>query len=749
MKGSNRTCNNNPTLEDCNLITEDDEVAGNIYKGKGEVHTTYESAHCRSFPHQNLEDSDQNPNPYRSCHFPEKKYFYEDSGSLGPISHLDALRPANDSFDGQNSAAFESLRISSCGEQSEVINAVEKMCFLVNSFPSKRPTGKVVAIIERSLRRERIVGHLNVKQWISIKGLSRKDAKKNKNLGSDHEYIQLTPIDPKFPKMILFVRDLPKCINKRLRSGDVTIEMDLVAAQIDEWVEDSLSPQARVLHVFGRGSEVQTHLDAILFQNAICVSEFSPEALSCLPCFPWEVPPKELHSRVDLRNLCIFTIDPSTATDLDDALSIEKLPNGNCRVGVHIADVSYFVLPDMALDGEAQFRSTSVYMLQKRLPMLPALFSENIGSLNPGVDQVAISMLLDINLAGDVVNRWIGRTVIQSCCKLSYELAQDIIDGAIDFESSNILGDSYPKVHGQFGWPDVITSVKSLYEISNVLKHKRFNDGALRLDNPKVVFLFDDDGIPHDSTLSEQKESNFLVEEFMLLANTTAAEVIGRAYPDNALLRRHPEPNIRKLREFVAFCQKHGLKLDPSSSGQFHRSLELIREKLKDDSVLFDILISYATKPMQLASYFCSGELKEKEHEWGHYSLAVPFYTHFTSPLRRYPDIIVHRTLLAALEAEESYLEHQKALPVNKGREMQRCFTGINFDKNAAESVEGREALSAAALKHGVPSMEILADVAAYCNERKLASRNVEDACDKLYMWFLLKKEVCLSESFS
>ncbi|XP_015934710.1 DIS3-like exonuclease 2 [Arachis duranensis] len=751
MKGSNRTCNNYATPEDCSLLTEADDVAGNIYKGKGELDkdkdTNYDSADCRNRPSQNQEDTEVYPNPNDSCHFPEKKYAYEDSGSLGPVSHLDPVRPANDSFDGQNNAAFESLNMSSCSKQIEVISAVQKMCSLVNAFPSKRPTARVVAIIEKSPRRERIVGQLNVKQWISVKGVSRKDAKKNKNLVSDNEYIQLTPIDPKFPKMMLFVRDLPEHIKKRLQSGDVTTEMDLIAAQLYDWGEESLFPRAHILHVFGKGSKVQTHLDAILFQNTICESEFSPEAMTCLPCFPWEVPEKELQSRLDLRNLCIFTIDPSTATDLDDALSIEKLPNGNCRVGVHIADVSYFVLPGTVLDDEAQFRSTTVYMLQKKIPMLPALFSDNIGSLNPGVDRVAVSMLLDINPAGDVVNRWIGRSVIQSCCKLSYELAQNIIDGAVDFESSNIIGESYPKVHGQFGWPDIITSVKSLCEISNVLKQKRFNDGALRLENPKVAFLFDEYGLPYDLILSERKESNFLVEEFMLLANTTAAEVICRVYPDNALLRRHPEPNMRKLRDFVAFCQKHGLKLDTSSSGQFHRSLELIKEKLKDDSVLFDILISYATRPMQLACYFCSGQLKERKHEWGHYALAVPFYTHFTSPLRRYPDIVVHRTLLAALEAEELYLKHRKALLVNKEEELQRCFTGIIFDKNAAESVEGREALSAAASKHGVPSTEILADVAAYCNERKLASRNVKDACDKLYMWHFLKKEILLSEA--
>jgi DIS3-like exonuclease 2 len=713
MKGPNVTNNNTAVLEGCNLV-EDNVVGENNCEGN------------RSCPAQSKEES-----------YP----FPDNNTTQGLPNHLRFIGlTGRDNNDDLHYDASASLKNNSLSGQTEFMNAVEKMCLLVNSFPSKRPTGRVVAIIERSLRRECIIGHLNVKQWVFLRDTNKKDARKNKNLVPEDEYIQLTSIDPKFPNIILRVIDLPKSIAKRLKSGDGAIEMDLVAAQIDDWFEESTLPEGHILHIFGRGSEIQPQLDAILFKNAICTSEFSPETLSCLPRVPWELPLKELKNRTDLRNLCIFTIDPSTATDLDDALSIEKLPNGNYRVGIHIADASYFVTPDTALDMEAKFRSTGVYMLQKKLPMLPALISENIGSLNPGVDRLAFSMLLDLNVAGDVVDRWIGRTVIQSCCQLSYEHAQDIIDKAFDLESSNFHEDDYPKVHGHFGWSDVITSLKSLYEISKVLKYKRYTGGALRLDNPKIVILFDENGIPYDSTFSEQKESNFLIEECMLLANTTAAEVICRAYPDVALLRRHPEPNLRKLEEFTAFCQKHGLNLDTSSSGHIHRSLEKIKEKLKDDPVLYEILISYATRPMQLASYFCSGDFKDNEHEWGHYALAVPLYTHFTSPLRRYPDIVVHRTLLATIEAEEIYLKQVgKEVGVKK-----RCFTGINFDKKAAESVECREALSAAALKHVVPSAEKLAIYAAYCNERKLASRNVKDACERLYVWFLLKQKVQL-----
>lgn len=723
MKGSVGLCNNAPQVEDCNLLLEDSDVASDSYKGKSKI-----EADCEYFR-------------YRSCPFPEKKKL---SYGDGETVHFDPIIPAScNTVDGNFPTASDSSHVYSSSGQNEVITPVGRMCALISSFPSKRPTGRIVAIIERSPHRDAIVGYLNVKQWFSSREFCRKDVKKNKSSLSlsDREYIHLTPNDPKFPKMMVLVKGLPDCIRKRLEKGDSTVEMELVAARIDDWDEESLVPQAHILHIFGRGSELEPQINAILFENAIRSSEFSPELLSSLPHIPWEVPPEEFQSRRDLRNLCIFTIDPSNATDLDDALSIEKLSNGNFRVGVHIADVSYFVLPDTALDIEAQIRSASVYMFQHKLPMLPPLLSENLGSLSPGVDRLAFSIFLDINYAGDVVNRWIGRTVIHSCCKLSYGHAQDIIDGIFNVDSSNIIENGYPQLHGHFEWPDVIRSVKSLHEVSKILKEKRFSDGALQLESSKVVFQFDGYGIPFHIMLCEQKESNFLVEEFMLLVNRTAAEVISRAFPHSALLRRHPEPNMRKLREFEAFCCKHGLELD-TSSGRFNQSLEQIKEKLKDDAVLFDILISYASRPMQLATYFCSGDLNVGEKDWGHYALAIPLYTHFTSPLRRYADIIVHRTLAAAIEAEELYLKHQgTSHKLSRGDEAaRRCFTGIQFDRDAAESLEGKEALSVAALKHRVPCTELLAGVAAYCNKRKLASRNVKDACEKLCMWVLLKK---------
>eukprot|EP00268_Persea_americana_P031034 TRINITY_DN3011_c0_g1_i2.p1 TRINITY_DN3011_c0_g1~~TRINITY_DN3011_c0_g1_i2.p1 ORF type:complete len:1106 (-),score=254.73 TRINITY_DN3011_c0_g1_i2:667-3984(-) len=656
-----------------------------------------------------------------------------------------------------NEHPLDPFKRSYASQQVGSSGALGKLCAMISALPLKRPTGRVLSIIEGSPRRSAVIGFLGVKQWLSCKEgykqeIGGQSSKRFKNtiLFSAREYIQLTPTDARYPKMMVSVTGLPVFIQDRLKKGDASVEMELVAARIDSWEEESSLPQAHVMHVFGRGGEIKPQIAAILFENAIYSAKFYPESLACLPDVPWVVPNKELQRRVDLRNLCAFTIDPSTASELDDALSVERVSDDIFRIGVHISDVSYFVLPDTYLDTEAQIRSTSVYLLHHKISMLPPLLAEDLGSLIPGVDRLTLSIIWDINLAGDILDRWIGHTVIRSCCKLSYEQAQDMIDGLLDAKTPITIGNRYPELHGQYEWRDVVSSVRVLHEISKRLKDNRFKDGALVLENSKLVFLFDEFGVPYDSLLCEQIDSNYLVEEYMLLANRTAADIISRAFPDCALLRRHPEPKLRKLKEFESFCSRHGFELDTSSSGQLQLSLRKIREKLKNDPVLYDILVSYASRPMQLAAYFCTGDLRDRENDWAHYALAVPLYTHFTSPLRRYPDIIVHRTLSAALEAEQMYMQKRMIMHGARKEDMAyasgniiagKCFTGLNFDKDAVESKEGMEILSFAALKHRVPGTEKLAEVAAHCNERKLASKHAQDAGEKLYLWAMLKKK--------
>jgi DIS3-like exonuclease 2 len=653
-----------------------------------------------------------------------------------------------------NATVLESYEIDLNDANSEASRALQRICAMISSHPSRRPTGKVVSVIKKSPRRDAIVGFLapfpelpdgeQQKNQMIGQGLKRMNHNAQSILT---DLIVLLPTDPKFPQMVVSRSTLPESVRQSLKEGDAALDKELIAARINEWTEESLFPLARVIQFFGKGGQVKAHMDAILFENAISDAKFSPESMACLPDVCWKIPQKEFEVRKDLRNVLTVTIDPPTASDLDDAISVETLPGGIVRIGVHIADVSYFVHSETALDAEAQSRSTSVYTLRRKISMLPSRLSEELVSLNPGVDRLAFSVIWDIDPHGNIISRWIGRSVIFSCCKLSYDLVQDLICSDSSQSRSAV---SSLQVHGTFEQEDVVKSLRCLYEVTKNLKEIRFKSGALSLDTAKLMILFDDAGAPCDSYRYVRNEACFIVEELMLLANMSVAEVISNAFPDCALLRRHPEPNLRKFREFEAFCAKNGFELDASSSGRLHLSLSRIKEKLQVDPVLLDIFMFYASKQMQSAEYFCTGNLISRKDDWAHYALAIPLYTHFTSPLRRYPDIIVHRTLNAVIEAEQMYLKHKKSHTGQNGfikaaarQMMDRCLTGLQFCKDAAESEEGKDALSAAAKKFNILSSENLGEVAEHCNERKWASRRAEEAGQKLYMWALIKsKEV-------
>lgn len=640
--------------------------------------------------------------------------------------------------------------------------SLAKVAALVASMPGKRPTGRVVAIIGKSSRREAVIGFLEAQATIS-------GGKGNNNNSSDFSpqkagkkqsnkfggIVTFVPIDSRFSKMVVFGSGIPDQLSKRIKDGDPTVSNELVVAQVEGWKADSALPRATVKQTLGPGGTIEAQTEAILCENAIHGLEFPHGALACLPDVPWKIPEQEVKRRRDFRGLRIFTIDPPTAKDLDDALSVEQLDDGNVRIGVHIADVSFFVQPDTDLDKEAQNRSTSVYLIQKVLPMLPPLLCEELCSLNPGVDRLAFSVVWIMDPEGTILDQWIGRSIICSCAKLTYGHAQEMIDeqsSEMDDEQwqtrLSSIGAGLPLLHGEQCWEHVVADVRKLHAVAKRRRESRFDGGALKLENSKLVFSLDEDGEPYDSTMYQHQDSNFLVEEFMLLANMTVARVISSAFPERSLLRRHPEPNMRKLKEFEEFCTKNGFELDTSSSGALHLSLEKMREEFREDPVLFNILMLYATKPMQLAKYFCTGDMKGQEEDWGHYALAVPLYTHFTSPIRRYPDLVVHRTVAAALEAEK-VITNDGLMVVRKrsgqsgcGKTVSlQCFSGSTAHDGFSDMAAAQKALVSAAGRHKIPELSELSLVAAHCNERRLACRNVKEASDKLYLWSMLKKK--------
>jgi DIS3-like exonuclease 2 len=371
--------------------------------------------------------------------------------------------------------------------------------------------------------------------------------------------------------------------------------------------------------------------------------------------------------------------------------------------------------------------------------MLPRLLCEDLCSLNPGVERLTFSAEWEMSAQGDVRAEWFGRGVIRSCAKLDYGTAQAVIDArdaggsgvealeeavaASEEGNGPVRIDDAGAENGSF-WDakEVARAVGDLNRAARAMRARRFAGGALRLDQAKLLFRLDQHtGSPVSVFPYQTRESNHLVEEFMLLANAAAARLVARAFPEKAMLRCHPPPNERKLAELEQFAREQGLQVDASSAAALHRSLVRLRESHRDG---YEIVQLLATLPMQLARYFSTGA--QDPETWGHYALAAPRYTHFTSPIRRYPDVLVHRQVAAALDA---------------GFTPSGFRGGILGERDAAPTPAPRAARAAAAAAdaHGLPDSETLKAYAAHCNERKLAAKAVQDGSSHAYLCAYLR----------
>lgn len=426
--------------------------------------------------------------------------------------------------------------------------------------------------------------------------------------------------------------------------------------------------------------------------------------------------PFELERRKDLRKTTrIFTIDPPTARDIDDAMSIEKIGDNKYRVGVHIADVSLYVTPGSNLDKIAQQRSTSVYMVQTMFPMLPGALSENLCSLNPKVDRFAFSVMWDLDAEGNILgNEWIGRSIIRSCVKLSYNDAQKCID-------AQDAGDLTPAIaHLDSLSPeqsarDICGDILNLNALAQRMRGRRFDTGALRLSRLRLHFELGADGYPVDAHPYYIKESNQLIEEFMLLANMSVAKFIYKAFPNSALLRSHPAPKDDMLESFGHLMEALHIPFDTSSSGSLYKSLMSLEDWQHRP------IEELVTKSMNAAIYLSTGEVRDELELW-HYALNVPFYTHFTSPIRRYPDIVVHRQIQAALDAQH---EAESGAP-----------------KKSATAVQD-ELLANVDPCH---DSKWVASTCEHSNERKRSARKAQDDSIKLFACLFLKRAPFVDE---
>ncbi|XP_036109207.1 DIS3-like exonuclease 2 isoform X1 [Molossus molossus] len=514
------------------------------------------------------------------------------------------------------------------------------------------------ALPEKSLQRAaKVVYIVEKKHSRAATGFLKLLADKNSELF--RKYALFSPSDHRVPRIYVPLKDCPQDFVTRPKDYANT----LFICRIVDWKEDSNFALGQLTKSLGQAGEIEPETEGILTEYGVDFSDFSSEVLESLPQgLPWTIPPEEFSKRRDLRKDCIFTIDPSTARDLDDALSCKPLADGNTyEVGVHIADVSYFVPDGSELDQVAAQRATSVYLVQKVVPMLPRVLCEELCSLNPMTDKLTFSVIWTLTSEGKILSEWFGRTIIRSCTKLSYEHAQSMIESPTE----KIPEQELPPISPEHTSAEVHQAVLNLHRIAKELRKQRFLDGALRLDQLKLSFTLDHEtGLPQGCHIYEYRDSNKLVEEFMLLANMAVAHKIYRAFPERALLRRHPPPQTKMLNDLVEFCDQMGLPVDFTSSGALNKSLTEIFGDDKYSLARKEVLTNMCSRPMQMALYFCSGMLRDRE-QFRHYALNVPLYTHFTSPIRRFPDVVVHRLLAAALgyrelpDVEPSVLQKQ------------------------------------------------------------------------------------------
>jgi exoribonuclease R len=523
-----------------------------------------------------------------------------------------------------------------------------------------RRTAKVVAIAKPN-HVEEMVGYLKPC------GLAEEE------LGRGNFFAFFVPLEKRMPRMLVPVKRLSASIIGHPNE----LTTNLFVCKLTGWPASSGHPRGELTKNMGPSGDMEVELRVLLQDNNIDWEDsFAPEVLDCLPRIPplparWEIPAEELTSRKDLRKERIFTIDPATAKDMDDAVSCQRLPDGTYRVGVHIADVTYFVKADTPLDEDAKKRATTVYMVHRSIPMLPRLLSDNMCSLVPGEDRLAFSVTWRMDKEGNVLEEpWFGRTIIRSCVKMSYEAAQEMLDDRFTPPSSSMEVEPTPPdakpvikrgsifvkdpTAPEHRVEDIVEDVKVLNEMAESLRKKRFEDGSLTLDDAKMYFCLDDDKMPIDVGVYVRTASHFLIEEFMLLANKSVAKRIHAAFPDRALLRRHPAPNDNKLAEFITMCNANSISFDTGSSKGFQRSLQALNSLPNPD--VASVVTRLAMKPMCVAKYTCTDEDAGAD-AYRHYALAFDHYTHFTSPIRRYADVIVHRLLDACLQGLPAPLE--------------------------------------------------------------------------------------------
>lgn len=499
-------------------------------------------------------------------------------------------------------------------------NALDGDIVKVNVFPakdrkSKRPEGEVIEVLER--KRDQFVGK-----------------------------IELTPrfafVVPDSRKMFVDIF-IPLEHTKNAKHGEKVI------VKITEWPEKGKSPVGRVSDVLGQAGDNDVEMHSIMAEYGLPY-DFPDHVLREAEKIPTEISKKEIEKRRDFRNITTFTIDPVDAKDFDDALSVRKLENGNWEVGVHIADVTHYVRPDTILEKEAYHRATSVYLVDRVVPMLPEKLSNDLCSLRPHEDKLTFSAVFELDEHANIVKDWYGKTIIHSDRRFAYEEVQDVIES---------------------GSGDYAEEILKLNELAHKLRKDRFKKGAITFETVEVKFQLDEKGRPIAVIPKIRKDAHKLIEDFMLLANRKVAEFVHfmkKGKEKNTMVFRiHDHPDPDKINALAIFAKKFGHRIDfeqEDVSIALNKLVEDVEGKPEQN-----VLQSLAIRSMAKAKYSTKPEI--------HFGLAYKHYTHFTSPIRRYPDMMAHRLL-------EHYLQGGKSASVEEYEE--KCEHSSEREKVAAEA---------------------------------------------------------------
>lgn len=400
-----------------------------------------------------------------------------------------------------------------------------------------------------------------------------------------------------------------------------------VQVSLTDWPEGAKNPIGKIINVLGTQGENDTEMNAILAQYGFPLS-FPPEVEKEANSIKETVSEEEIKGRKDFRDTVTFTIDPADAKDFDDAISFKKLSNGNYEIGIHIADVSHYVLPKSELDKEAYERATSVYLVDRVIPMLPERLSNGVCSLRPNEDKLCFAAVFELDEKANIINQWFGRTAIHSNKRFSYEQAQEILENKIGDFADELL---------------------KLNELAYILRDKKFKHGAISFESTEVKFKLNEKGKPIGVYVKERKDAHKLIEDFMLLANKKVAEFIAKKgigkQKYTFVYRSHDSPNLENLNNFATFASRFGYKINTKTDKDIAKSLNYLMEDVEGKKEQ-NMLTQLAIRSMAKAIYTTK--------KTSHYGLAFDHYTHFTSPIRRYPDVMVHRLLALYLSGGKS-----------------------------------------------------------------------------------------------